>query len=69
MRILTAFTDHPRSVGETYFQHMAFAFRFGCIMLGASLAAFVHAILPFAFEKTASTIIIETADKLRNRGR
>jgi hypothetical protein len=34
------FTDHPASVNETYFQHMAMAFGFGGRMLVGALASF-----------------------------
>ena len=53
----TAFTAHPATVGETYFEHSRFAFRFSAKLLLAGLAAFVHALLPFAFEHTAGNMI------------
>src|SRR3569833_2696019 len=49
-----AFTEHPESVGETYFEHMCTASWFAMNMLGAAFACAVHAILPFAFQKTGS---------------
>ena len=51
------FTAHPATVDETYFEHARFAFRFSAHLLLAGLAALVHAILPFCFEKTAGNII------------
>ena len=51
------FLDHPRSVGETYAEHQAFAFGFAMRLIGAGLAALVHAVLPFAFETTASRTV------------
>lgn len=51
------FTDHPRSVGETYGQHCLQAMRFAFWLSLAALAALVHALLPFMFEKTASRLI------------
>jgi hypothetical protein len=56
-RIATAFTHHPRSVGESYGQHFTMALGYAGKLLLAGLCALVHAILPFLFEKTASTII------------
>jgi Family of unknown function (DUF6356) len=50
------FTTHPASVGETYFQHFRFAFRFGSRMLVGGVAAVIHAFLPFCFTTTASRI-------------
>lgn len=55
--ITKIFTDHPKSVNETYVEHMHMSASFGFWLLLAMLCAFVHAILPFMFEKTASGII------------
>lgn len=51
------FTRHPASVGETYTEHMQVAAGFGLRLLLASLACFVHALLPFLFKRTGSTAI------------
>lgn len=40
------FTDHPRSVGETYAQHFGVASRFGMTMIRGGLCALVHAVVP-----------------------
>ena len=53
------FLSHPRSVDESYLEHMAFAGRFSATLLLAAGAALVHAFLPFLFEKTASRLIAE----------
>ena len=45
---------HPRSVDETYFQHMRFALRFSAGLFYVAFAALVHAFLPCLFERTAS---------------
>jgi hypothetical protein len=49
--------DHPRSVGESYGEHLRFAGRFGLIMIAGGLAALVHAIVPAWFQKTGSTAL------------
>ena len=54
-----AFVEHPASVGETYGEHFVVAGGFGWALFKASLACFVHAVLPFAFEKTGSKAITE----------
>jgi len=54
-----AFAEHPASVGETYGEHFAVAGSFGWALFKASLACFVHAVLPFAFVKTGSATITE----------
>ena len=50
------FLNHPRSVNESYFEHMGFALWFASRLLTAGGAALVHAVLPCCCEKTASSI-------------
>jgi len=57
MSPIRPFTEHPASVGETYTEHMQVAAGFGLRLFLASLACFVHALLPFLFERTGSTAI------------
>jgi hypothetical protein len=52
--VLRKFVDHPASVGETYLEHMGVASSFGGRMVLGGLACLVHALLPFACERTAS---------------
>ena len=61
------FLHHPRSVNETYLQHMAFAGMFAAKLLLAACAAIIHALIPCCFEKTASSIIAELYHKTHNR--
>lgn len=63
------FLEHPRSVGETYAEHQAFAFGFAMRLIGAGMAALIHALLPFAFETTASRMVREIAAELEARRR
>ncbi|NNG03486.1 MAG: hypothetical protein HKM95_05220 [Inquilinus sp.] len=66
-RLLSAFTAHPATVGESYFGHLLFAAHIGLLLVAAGLAAFVHALLPFLFETTASRIVQTLADRTRRR--
>ncbi len=66
-RLLRAFTEHPASVGESYWQHLAFALGFAIKLILAGLAALVHAVLPFLFKTTASRLIAEMAARTGNR--
>ena len=66
--ITRLFLSHPQSVDETYTEHAAFAFGFSMRLFAAAGAALVHAILPFAFEKTASRIVGELYARTHNRG-
>jgi hypothetical protein len=52
------FTDHPNSMGETYFQHMKIACLFGSKMVFGGFACIIHAIFPFIFKKTGSDILL-----------
>ena len=61
------FLDHPRSVDESYFEHLLFAGGFALRLLGAGLAALVHALVPCLFEKTASQMITQMHDQIHNR--
>ena len=51
------FRAHPRSVGETYWQHLGVAGRFGLTMIGGGLKALVHAVLPNLCATSASDTI------------
>ena len=68
-RLARLFTQHPASVDETYFGHMAFAGWFASRLFIAAFAALIHALLPFLFETTASRIIRELYERTHNRGR
>ncbi len=61
---LPSFTEHPTAVGETYAEHAGTAAWFGWRMLLASLACFVHAVLPFAFTRTGSRTITELHERM-----
>ena len=58
------FCDHPASVDETYTEHMAAAGGFALRLFVAGLVCSVHAILPFLFEKTGSTMIEGLHDRM-----
>lgn len=60
MRI--SFTEHPASIGETYFEHLCSALSFCGKMTLALMACLVHAFLPFLFEKTGSQMICQLMD-------
>lgn len=61
------FIDHPRSVDETYFEHMRFAGWFAARLLVAGGAALVHAVVPCLFETTASRMIAQMNARLAGR--
>lgn len=65
--ITRIFLDHPRSVEETYFEHLLFASPFSFQLLGAACVALIHAVLPCCFERTASSVVARLYEKTRDR--
>jgi hypothetical protein len=61
------FLSHPQTVDESYGEHFLFALGFAARLLGAGLAALVHAVIPCLFETTASRMILEMHDRIANR--
>lgn len=53
------FGEHPAKVGESYFEHMVFAFRFSGRLFRASAAALLHGFVPCLCETTASRSILD----------
>ena len=49
--------QHPRDVGETYWEHFRHALGFASRFFVAAGACLVHAIVPFLFTSTGSTIV------------
>ncbi len=58
------FSEHPASVGETYFEHLLCATGFSIRMIIGGIACFIHALLPFLFVKTASKYITELHEQM-----
>ena len=67
MSLKSLFTDHPDSVGESYFEHMNVALSFAGPLLAAGMAALVHAFLPFLFLTTASRTVKQLYARMMNR--
>jgi len=61
------FAAHPRSVNETYFQHQRVALSYALPLLGAGLAALVHALVPGLCQKTAGDAIRRLNARLDGR--
>lgn len=61
------FLSHPRAVDESYLEHAGVAFRFSARLLGAGLAALVHAVIPCLFERTASSMIKTMHSEIASR--
>ncbi len=59
-----SFREHPRSVGESYGQHLLTAWSFAGPMIYGGLACFVHGLLPFVSTTTGSSIIRRLHDRM-----
>ncbi len=58
------FTEHPNSVGETYFEHMASAVSFSARMFVGAICCLLHAVFPFICVRTGSGIIADLHDRM-----
>ena len=65
--IAKLFTDHPRTIGETYGQHARTALSFGWRMVVGGLACMVHAVVPGLFVKSASRTVVQLNAEMRRR--
>ena len=61
------FLNHPKSVNESYIEHLRFAAGFSARLFAAGFCAFVHALIPCLFEKTASRMVSGLYAKTHNR--
>jgi hypothetical protein len=61
------FTEHPRSLGMTWAGHGAGAARIGAELIGAGLAALVHAVVPGWFTETAGRTVTRIYDHIQSR--
>lgn len=64
MKMHALFSEHPASVGETYGEHLATAGGFSARLFVGAAACLVHAVLPFLFVRTGSSIIAELHDRM-----
>ena len=61
------FTKHPKSVNETYLEHMMCALKFAFKLEMLAFAAIIHAVFPFLCETTASDGIKNLNDCMQER--
>ena len=57
MSIRAKFTEHPNSVGETYFEHMGVAAGFSKQLFKAAFCCAIHAVMPWKHCTTGSTAV------------
>jgi hypothetical protein len=58
-KLTRLFTDHPESVGETYWEHARHAATFAAAMLQGAFACLIHALVPALCRCTGSQIIAD----------
>lgn len=62
-----AFTEHPKSTGETYLQHLAFTARVSSHLMFVGFSLITHGLFPFLFTRTASKEIESVYFTMRSR--
>ena len=61
------FTSHPNALGMTWAEHGAGAVKISAELMGASLAALVHAVVPGWFTETAGRTVTRIYDHIQSR--
>jgi hypothetical protein len=65
--LMNIFTNHPKNIGESYWEHLWHAGKFAVLMMVAGIACLIHAIFPFLFEQTASNILFKMTEHMVTR--
>lgn len=55
--MLKLFTEHPESLGMTYYEHMVGSLHYSYLFLVGSIKAGIHAILPFLYETSTTELV------------
>ena len=61
------FVDHPRTVNESYFEHMGAAFGVGGRLASAAVKCFVHGIVPGLCKTAGSDAILQLHSEISPR--
>ncbi len=61
------FTDHPKAVNETYFQHLRAASSFAGGLVVCAFCCFVHALVPGFFTTSASARVERMHERMHSR--
>jgi uncharacterized integral membrane protein (TIGR00698 family) len=62
--MLKAFTQHPQTVGESYFEHLGSAWGYAGTMAVGAAACLLHGLFPFAFQSAGSRRIRELHERM-----
>ena len=66
-KLVSMFTDHPRSLGMSWSGHAAGAVKIGAQLIGAGAACMVHAVVPGWFTETAGRTITGMYNHMMSR--
>ena len=61
------FSEHPKSVGLTYFQHMKLSLNLSYKLYIGSIKAFIHSFFNFFFIKSTTNIVNDIENQLNNK--
>ena len=64
MNLQQLFLEHPRSIGETYFEHQRSAFEIGATLIGAGFACLLHGLVPAVFRDTGSRVVSQVHTRI-----
>ena len=64
---MSIFSEHPNSVGETYWEHMRYACGKSWFIFKVAVIIFIHAIFPFSYKCEGSERIESLCDELTKR--
>lgn len=67
MSIISIFLEHPRSVGETYIEHMRFALLTALKLQAAAAALLVHSVFPFLFTDNVRKCLYDLISEIELR--
>ena len=61
------FTEHPHSLGESYFAHLCYALSYGVLMIFTGFAVIIHAVFPFLFVNTGGNLARDICKDIDSR--
>ena len=65
--MISSSKKHLENAKESYFEHMFFALKISINLILGGLMALIHSIVPGIFTKSASGIILNLSDQIKER--
>lgn len=65
--IETVFLAHPKSINETYLQHLGYTIKKACFLVKTAVALILHGLFPCIFETYTRDKVLKFSDELLNR--